>query len=99
VANPTIEQRLDAVEASVKQLRTDLNDKTQTLTKSVDAVKQEVQRETEQRAAAILDVLRQLEDVAAGGLSLESIGLCWLFPGTLFTSLPDEIAALLKTIL
>jgi len=97
VRNATIEQRLDAVEATVKQIRTDLNEKTQALTTSVDAVKQGVQREAEDRAEAIRDVLRQLREVSAGGLYLQSIGLGWLFVGVLFTSLPNELAAFLKT--
>jgi len=99
VRNATIEQRLDAVEATVKQIRTDLNEKTQALTTSVDAVKQGVQREAEDRAEAIRDVLRQLREVSAGGLRLQGIGLGWLFVGVLFTSLPNELAAFLKTLL
>lgn len=95
LANATVEQRLDAVEATTRQLRTDLNEKTQILTTAVDAVKQGVQREADERAAAIRDVLRQLEDVSAGGLQLQSLGLCWLFAGVLFTSVPSEIAACL----
>ena len=98
VANPTIEQRLNAVEATVTQLRTDLIEKTQAITTSVDAVKHGVQREAEERAAAIRDVLRQLEDVSAGGLYLQSIGLGWLIVGVLFTSVPNELAAFLKTL-
>jgi hypothetical protein len=92
LVDATIEQRLNAVEATVKQLRTDLNEKAQALTTSVEAVKQGVRREAENRAAVIRDVLRQFEDVSAGGIHLESIGLCWLFVGVLFTSLPNELA-------
>jgi hypothetical protein len=95
LANPTIEARVAALEAALPKLRSDLTAKMQTITTSVDAVKHEIQREAATRASAITDVLRQLEDVSAGGLYLESIGLWWLVVAAVFSSVPNELAALL----
>ena len=92
VATPTIEQRLDALEATTTQLRTDLTDTRQALTASIDTVASNLRRETDERAAAIRDVLHQLEDVSAGGLRLESLGLTWLVVGVLLTTVPNELA-------
>jgi small-conductance mechanosensitive channel len=61
----------------------------------VEAVKHDVQREAEKREAEDRNVLRQIEDVSAGGLSLEWIGLWWLFVGVLFTSVPTQVAGYL----
>jgi hypothetical protein len=98
-ANATIEQRLHAIEASVQRLHEDVNDVRHTLTTRVEAVTSRVDRECAERAAGDRDMLRQLEDVSAGGLRLERIGWWWLLLGVPLTSLPSDIAAFLQWVL
>lgn len=94
-ANPTTQERVTALEAALSQLRSDLNAQMQTINTSVEAVKQDVQREAATRASAITAVRSQFADVAAGGLRLEIIGLWWLVVAALLSSVPNELAALL----
>jgi hypothetical protein len=58
----------------------------------IGTVRDDVQRETQERQAAEQRTFRQIEEVAIGGLHLEIVGLVWLFFGVLGTSIPDEIA-------
>ena len=68
----TVEQRLEAVEHTVKQLRHDLTATEAALKDDVARVRDDVRRENQERAASVHDLTQQIEDVASGGLDLES---------------------------
>jgi hypothetical protein len=50
------------------------------------------------REAADQELRKQLEEYAAGGLNLETIGLCWIFLGIILATISVEIDTLYKSI-
>jgi hypothetical protein len=84
-----LEQNLDSLRAEIRQLRREFGDK----------IEESVQRESQQRQDGDKETAHMIEEVAVGGLHLESVGLIWLFLGVLATSIPDEIAAYVSKIL
>jgi hypothetical protein len=90
----TINQRLQAIETEIDNLRRELHERARGWEDALAAVRMDLTKETQDRIAATEEINRKLEDVAVGGLHLEIVGLLWLLLATLATSLPGEIAAL-----
>jgi hypothetical protein len=94
-AGASLDQRVDALEKNLDLLERKFDSKTQNVNKRFAELDERVQRETKERSAADEKVMTQIEEVAVGGLHLESVGLVWLIFGVLGASVPDVIAALL----
>jgi hypothetical protein len=65
----------------------------QEVRRTIEKTDRALQHEEQERRAGEEGTRRQFKDVVTGGLQLESVGLVWLFLGVLFTSIPDETAA------
>ncbi len=89
----SVEQRLSILEENVSHLRDEVDTKVQGLRQEVATVKESIQRESQERQAGDQELRRTIEEVAIGGLHLETVGLVWLILGVVGTSIPDEIAA------
>ena len=64
--------------------------------KEVGAVRDALSREQQARDNELRKMAAQMEELAVGGLHLELVGLTWLVFGGLGTSIPDQIARLLR---
>ena len=59
----------------------------------LDQVRSGATRERTERIDADAKTDKRLEDVAVGGLRLETVGLSWLLVGIVFGTLPQQSAA------
>lgn len=91
----TIEQRVVLLEQKVKALRQELNTQIKEANHTIDIIKKEMQRESEERQTADKKTNQLIEEMGVGGIHLEIVGLVWLFLGVILTSIPDEIGRLL----
>jgi hypothetical protein len=88
-----IERRLAILEENVNHLQKEVDEDVNELRGRIAQVRSQIDRETQERRADDRLTASRLEDVAIGGLHLESIGLLWLVLGVMGTSVPQEIAA------
>jgi hypothetical protein len=70
-----LEERVKVIEENLNRLRDDLDTKTEEIRRELSTVKDGVQRESQERQAAEQRTVRQIEEVAIGGLHLEIVGL------------------------
>jgi bifunctional DNA-binding transcriptional regulator/antitoxin component of YhaV-PrlF toxin-antitoxin module len=87
-----LEERVKVLEENLNRLRDEQDTKVQEIRRELSTVREDMQRESQERQAADEKTVRQIEEVAIGGLHLEIVGLFWLFLGVLCTSIPNEIA-------
>jgi len=87
----TLEERLGVLEKNLDRLRENIGAKFRETNEQVNNVRDALNQEKEERKTELKKIGRQIEQVAGGGLDLESIGLVWLFLGTLLASVPDVV--------
>ena len=94
-----LDPRVALLEENLKRLRNELDAKEKKLMENLNTVRGVLEEERAVKGNRSSRLSNQLEEFAVGGLHLEIIGLVWLFPGVLGTSIPDEIAALWQAFL
>ena len=95
-ANPTIEDRVEALEKNVTSIHARISqtqkEMDEEFRKTVGALKREEQsRQTEDSA-----IREKLEATGTGGVHISASGVSWLFVGVILSTAADKIAALLK---
>jgi hypothetical protein len=91
-APSTLEGRVLALEADLKNLRTALADHAETSRSEIRGIHAELAKSKEALAATEVRLESLVKEEATGDLHLELIGLITLFFGTLFAGIPDEVA-------
>jgi hypothetical protein len=97
--NAPIQHRLSTLEANVDLLQQEINDEVRELREALVILKEHADRENSERRSAHEELRGKVEEFAVGGLSLETLGVVWLWLGVIGTSIPDELASLLHRLL
>jgi hypothetical protein len=95
-AGAPLEERVSVLEDNLERLRDELDSRVQRLKQGLATVKENIDRETQERQVEDQKTARKIEEVAVGGLHLETVGLFWLILGVVGTSVPEEIAGWLS---
>ena len=88
----TVGRKLEAIEKNLLMLKNEIeNNETEALEKYSDLLKK---LETDKRLidSSLSDIHGRLENLAVGGITIEILGVWWLFSGLIFSSLPNEIS-------
>lgn len=88
----SIEDRLAALEANLETLKTELAETSNEHQGDIRRLVEAAASERQMRDSAVRDIRSQMEELGAGGLRLEWKGVWWLILGTIFVSIPSEIA-------
>lgn len=88
-------QRVAALEENLSRFRDECDAEVVRIRSEIAVVNASVDREAQARAAENRKLAATIEKFAVGGLSLESVGLAWLFVGLVLASSPGWIAAFL----
>lgn len=91
-------RRLALLEQAVEELRNELDAQARDIRNSIAAVNKSLEKEELERRDENVKFKKLLDEVAVGGLHLESIGLVWLILGVVGTSIPSELARLIAFI-
>lgn len=94
----SLDYRVAILEENLNRLRDEFNVQVSKIRKELGAVHGALDHEQRAREAETSQMAARLEELAVGGLHLESVGLLWLVFGVLGTSIPDEIAKLLQAL-
>ena len=94
-----MEDRVAVLEINLERLQGEVDAKVQENRREFVAVKETIEREGMERRAADQHMAQTVEELAVGGLHLETIGLFWLLTGVLGTSVPDELATVLSSVI
>jgi len=94
----TVNERVDALEKALAEMRKEQEMKLKDLDGSVSRVEGLIHVEGANRQKGDNALLQKLEDMAVGDLQLEVIGFVWLLLGMLGTSVPNEIAKLIPNL-
>lgn len=92
MAGLKIEERVDALEKALADMRKEQEMKFQDLDGSVMRVEGLVLEEGNDRHKGDVELFKKIEEVTVGGIRLEMIGFVWLLLGMLATSIPKVIA-------
>ena len=95
-ANSTVEDRVLALEANVKDINERVNTALHELDQEVRARSEDMKLERSKRETAIEEVHRKLETAETGGLHISVVGVVWLAVGLTMSTIPVELIALLK---
>lgn len=89
-----LHRRITQLEKDVAELRSNLGEAEAVLRQRIDDVCDNANSGLTSAKEQIDSTKKQLEEIAVGGLHIEWVGLVWLFVGTLYTNIPDEVAAI-----
>lgn len=92
----SIKDRLAALEANVKSLKTEQAETAKELQEETRKRFEAVDSERRKRESAVIDIQSKLGTLGAGGLQLEWVGVFWLVLGVILATIPSEIAGGLK---
>ena len=92
----SIEDRLAALEANVKSLKTEQPKLLWNSKKKQGNGLRPSDSERRMRESAVINIRRQLDTLGVGGLHLEWAGVFWLVLGVILATIPSEIAGWLK---
>jgi hypothetical protein len=95
-ANATVEDRVLALEANVKDINERVNTALRELDQEVRVRSEDIKIERSKRETAIAEVHRKLETAETGGLHISAVGVVWLAVGLTMSTIPVELIALLK---
>ena len=98
-ADAPIDRRVNVLEEHLRLLQEQVDEDVDELRRRIAEVKAQGDREAQERRQDDERTVLHLEEVAVGGLHLESVGLLWLALGVVGTSVPAEIAACLAWLL
>lgn len=88
----SLEERVSILEVNLSHLRNELAVRKQEIQQGIQTVKGQIERETQERCTEDQRITKKIEEMAVGGLHLETVGLFWLVLGVIATSIPGEIA-------
>ena len=88
----SIERRLAILEDNLTALQKEVDEQGSDLRARIARATEDWQRETRALRDSVRDASQKVEEVAVGGLHLETVGLCCLFLGVVATSIPAELA-------
>jgi len=91
IGGPKLEERVDALEKALADMRMEQEKKFQDLDGSVLRVEGLVHEEGNNRQKGDVELFQKIEEVTVGGIRLEVIGFTWLLLGMLATSIPKLI--------
>lgn len=91
-----LEERVSVLEKNLDLLRDELDAEVDRLQRKLTAVEASIDREKQVRQEEDAKTVRRIEEVAVGGLHLETVGLFWLILGVVATGIPDVITAWLS---
>jgi len=86
------ERRLDILEQEVENLREEYGRDLPEVRAGLARLDDAVARERAERTTADAGLGATVEDLAAGGLDLQTVGLCWLLGGVVLGTVPGPIA-------
>jgi hypothetical protein len=93
--NPTVEERLDALEKNIGALHKRIGATQKELDEELAKLKTSVSEETRQREQEDQGNRKLIEMTATGGVHISAIGAVWLFVGVILSTAGVEIAAAL----
>jgi hypothetical protein len=88
----TVDRRLTALEEDVRRIEERITTTEASLRGETAKLRETVSAEQSSRVAADERLRQLVEDVAAGGLDFEAMGVVWLIAGEVFSSFSAEIA-------
>jgi hypothetical protein len=88
--------RLDALEHNFEGLQTEFDAFRQDSQKEARELRAGLDAEQQARALATRNLSQQLENQAVGSADLQLVGLVWFAAGTIYATLPDLLAPLLR---
>ena len=92
-----VEERLNMLAAEVESVKAAQREVRGELARHSEKVARDLAAEAEHRAEVKAELTGMITSLAVGGLRLETVGVCWLFAGTVLTTWPCEIARWLGT--
>jgi hypothetical protein len=95
----SLEHRVSVLEKNLNQLRDELNANKKEFQQKIKTIRERIDSETQERRTEDEQTAKRIEELAVGGIHLEIVGLWWLFFGIVGTSIPDEIAAVLRLLI
>jgi len=93
-ADPTLESRLTAAEANLKELYERANAAESTFDKHVRTATQNLREEKELRQEAERQLHSKIEAASTDGLHLAALGVFWLACGVIMSTAPNELLRL-----
>lgn len=90
----SVEDRVKILEALVGNLQTEVGTLTGQVRQEVEDRKSADEAERQERTGADQELRSLLENVTAGGVFLELVGVLWLFLGVILTTWPQGIATI-----
>lgn len=93
-----LEERVSFLEEELTRLNEDMNANRQRLQRNIHAVREDLERQIREHRTGIQQLDHRTEEIGVGGLHWEVIGLLWLGCGVIGTSIPDEIASVLRLV-
>jgi hypothetical protein len=90
--DPSLEQRLDALEKNLRGVRKDLSAHQVETDKQAREQAEAMKREREEREAAAREIHEKIRATQTDGLTLIKAGVWWLLFGTICATFPQEIA-------
>ncbi len=95
----SLEDRIEAVEQNLKELSAELEHHKRVLGGRLAQLESSLPTERSERVAADRAIEKKLEEVAVGGLHLETIGLAWLSLGIVLGTVPQQSADAAQSVL
>jgi hypothetical protein len=92
----SLEDRVSELERDREKIRKEIAEKDAAIRKNLAEVTQHFDKENQERRKEIDRASRATEELGTGGLHIDWMGLVWLVFGVILTSIPDEIAFLLR---
>jgi hypothetical protein len=94
-----VERRLDILETEVERLRDQNGQDLTEVRTGLARVDAAVVRERAERTSADTTLGDAVQELGAGGLNLQTVGLCWLVGGALLGTLPEQCAGVIGAFL
>ena len=95
-ADPTIESRLSAAEANLKELYERANAAESAFDRHVRASAQSLREEVDLREEADRQLHLKIEAVSTDGLHLAAVGVVWLACGVVMSTVPNELLSFFR---
>ena len=94
--NPTIENRLDAIEKNVTSIHERISQTQKEMDEEFQKATDALKREEQSRQAEDSAIREKLEATETGGVHISAMGAVWLFVGVILSTAAPEIAIVLK---
>lgn len=94
--NASVEDRLAALEVNAESLRKRQDETADELRKANANLSDAVAKERDERGSALAGLRLQIDNLGAGSLHIEMMGIYWVIAGTVLATVPAELAVLLN---